>query len=94
LQRESHKLPLALSLTAHGPEGKTRRPTRQGLISDLKQTHDDLDAGVFDAYCMPSKQTGEAILQRLVDLNTERAKEDLGVDRSKMLTHSERRIYD
>lgn len=48
----------------------------QGLVSVLKQIHDDLDSAVFDAYGWPHDLTDEEILQRLVDLNHERAEEE------------------
>ncbi len=48
----------------------------QGLVSILKQLHDDLDTAVFDAYGWPPTLTDEEILQRLVDLNAERAAEE------------------
>jgi hypothetical protein len=48
----------------------------QGLVSVLKQIHDDLDAAVFDAYCWPHDLTDEQILERLVALNRERAEEE------------------
>ncbi|MFG0254334.1 MAG: type IIL restriction-modification enzyme MmeI, partial [Rhodopirellula sp. JB053] len=48
----------------------------QGIVSVLKQIHDDLDAAVFDAYGWPHDLDDEAILQRLVDLNHERADEE------------------
>ncbi|MGB7344058.1 MAG: DNA methyltransferase [Pirellulaceae bacterium] len=48
----------------------------QGLVSVLKQIHDDLDAAVFDAYGWPHDLDDEAILQRLVDLNHQRAEEE------------------
>ncbi|MCB9949969.1 MAG: class I SAM-dependent DNA methyltransferase [Planctomycetaceae bacterium] len=48
----------------------------QGLVSVLKQIHDDLDAAVFDAYGWPHDLSDEDILQRLVDLNHERAAEE------------------
>jgi hypothetical protein len=48
----------------------------QGLVSVLKQIHDDLDAAVFDAYGWPRDLTDEEILRRLVDLNRERAEEE------------------
>ncbi len=48
----------------------------QGLVSVLKQIHDDLDATVFDAYGWPHDLEDEEILQRLVDLNHERAEEE------------------
>lgn len=48
----------------------------QGLISLLKQLHDDLDKAVFDAYGWEPNLSDEEILQRLVDLNAERAAEE------------------
>ncbi len=48
----------------------------QGLVSVLKQIHDDLDAAVFDAYGWPHDLDDEAILGRLVELNHERAEEE------------------
>lgn len=47
-----------------------------GLISVLKQIHDDLDAAVFDAYGWPAILTDEEILSRLVQLNAERVEEE------------------
>ncbi|MGI8727921.1 MAG: class I SAM-dependent DNA methyltransferase [Solirubrobacterales bacterium] len=47
-----------------------------GLISVLKEIHDDLDAAVFDAYGWPLDLTDEQILERLVALNAERAAEE------------------
>lgn len=48
----------------------------QGLVSVLKQLHDDLDAAVFEAYDWPVTLTDEEILERLVALNAERAAEE------------------
>jgi hypothetical protein len=48
----------------------------QGLVSVLKQLHDELDAAVFDAYGWPRDLTDEQILVRLVALNAERAAEE------------------
>ncbi len=48
----------------------------RGLVSVLKQIHDDLDAAVFDAYSWPHNLTDEQILERLVALNAERAEEE------------------
>ena len=48
----------------------------QGLVSVLKQLHDELDAAVFDAYGWPHDLTDEQILERLVALNAERAEEE------------------
>ena len=61
-----------------GEELTTKEKTihEQGLVSVLKQIHDDLDAAVFDAYGWPHDLTDEEILQRLVDLNHERAEEE------------------
>ena len=47
----------------------------QGLVSVLKQIHDELGAAVFDAYGWPGTLTDEEILERLVALNAERAAE-------------------
>lgn len=55
---------------------KERKIHEQGLVSVLKQIHDELDAAVFDAYGWPHDLTDEEILQRLVDLNHERAAEE------------------
>jgi hypothetical protein len=48
----------------------------KGLVSVLKQIHDDLDAAVAQAYGWPVDLTDEQILQRLVELNHERAEEE------------------
>jgi hypothetical protein len=47
-----------------------------GLVSVLRQLHDDLDAAVFAAYGWPTSLTDGEILERLVALNGERAKEE------------------
>ncbi len=48
----------------------------QGLVSVLKEIHDDLDRAVFDAYGWPHDLDDAAILERLVALNAERAAEE------------------
>jgi hypothetical protein len=48
----------------------------QGLVSVLKQIHDNLDAAVFDAYGWPRDLADEQILEKLVALNAERAEEE------------------
>jgi hypothetical protein len=48
----------------------------QGLVSVLKQIHDELDAAVFEAYGWPTTLSDEEILERLVALNHERAEEE------------------
>jgi hypothetical protein len=48
----------------------------QGLVSVLRQIHDELDAAVFDAYGWPASLSDEEILERLVRLNAERAAEE------------------
>ncbi len=48
----------------------------KGLVYVLKQLHDDLDAAVFDAYGWPPTLTDAEILERLVALNAERAREE------------------
>jgi hypothetical protein len=55
---------------------KERDIHEQGLVSILKQIHDDLDAAVFEAYGWPVTLTEEEILERLVALNHERAEEE------------------
>ncbi len=48
----------------------------QGLVSVLRQLHDDLDAAVFNAYGWPLGLSDDEILRRLVELNRERAEEE------------------
>lgn len=48
----------------------------KGLISVLHQIHDELDRAVFDAYGWPHDLSDEAILEKLVALNKERAAEE------------------
>jgi hypothetical protein len=49
----------------------------QGLVSVLKQIHDDLDAAVAEAYGWPVDLSDEEILERLVALNHQRAEEEM-----------------
>ncbi|MHB9001112.1 MAG: class I SAM-dependent DNA methyltransferase [Thermoanaerobaculia bacterium] len=55
---------------------KEKKIHEDGLVSVLRQIHDDLDAAVFDAYGWPRDLTDEQILERLVALNAERAAEE------------------
>ena len=55
---------------------KEKTTHEQGLVSILKQLHDDLDAAVFEAYGWPARLSDEEILERLVALNGERAAEE------------------
>ncbi len=55
---------------------KEKKIHEQGLVSILKQIHDDLDRAVFEAYGWPETLTDEEILERLVALNRERADEE------------------
>lgn len=55
---------------------KEREIHEKGLVSVLKQIHDELDAAVFDAYGWPHDLSDEEILERLVALNHERAEEE------------------
>jgi hypothetical protein len=48
----------------------------QGLVSVLRQLHNDLDAAVAEAYGWPGTISDEEILTRLVALNAERAAEE------------------
>jgi hypothetical protein len=47
-----------------------------GLISILRELHDELDAAVFDAYGWSANLADEDILARLVALNAERIEEE------------------
>ena len=55
---------------------KDKTVHEQGLVSVLRQLHDELDAAVCDAYGWPVTLTDEEILARLVALNAERAAEE------------------
>lgn len=48
----------------------------QGLISILRQLHDELDARVFEAYGWPATLSEEEILDSLVTLNSQRSEEE------------------
>ena len=48
----------------------------QGLVSVLKQIHDELDAAVAEAYGWPADLSDDDILKRLVALNAARAAEE------------------
>jgi hypothetical protein len=47
-----------------------------GLVSILKKHHDDLDTAVAEAYGWPTNLPDQEILQRLVNLNTQRHQEE------------------
>jgi hypothetical protein len=53
-----------------------KRIHEHGLVSVLKQIHDDLDASAAVAYGFPPNLSDEQIPQRLVALNHERAEEE------------------
>ncbi|WP_420461129.1 class I SAM-dependent DNA methyltransferase [Neolewinella sp.] len=55
---------------------KERKIHQRGLVSILRQLHDELDAAVAAAYGWPTDLAEQEILQRLVDLNAERAAEE------------------
>ena len=48
----------------------------KGLVSVLKQIHDEIDAATFEAYGWPRDLSDEEILERLVALNKARAEEE------------------
>jgi hypothetical protein len=52
---------------------KEQETHEQGLVSIIKQLHDELDAAVCAAYGWPADLSDEDILERLVALNAERA---------------------
>ncbi len=47
-----------------------------GLVTVLRQLHDDLDAAVAEAYALPPTATDDAILTHLCALNAQRATEE------------------
>jgi hypothetical protein len=55
---------------------KERAIHEKGLVSVLKQIHEDLDREVFAAYGWSADLSDEEILERLVALNHERAEEE------------------
>lgn len=55
---------------------KEKKIHEKGLVTILKQIHDELDTAVFAAYGWPTSLTDEEILERLVVLNAERAREE------------------
>jgi hypothetical protein len=55
---------------------RERATHERGLVSVLRQLHDELDAAVADAYGWPHALSDEEILERLVRLNAERAAEE------------------
>ena len=65
------KLRAGTALTA-----KEQVTHEQGLVSVLRQLHDDLDAAVAAAYGLPVTATDEEILAFLCKLNAERAAEE------------------
>lgn len=60
--------------TALGPADEDVK--QRGLVLILKDLHDQIDAATADAYGWPRDLTDEQILERLVALNAERAKEE------------------
>lgn len=56
--------------------GKDKEIYDQGLISILRDLHDQIDAAVAEAYGWPADLSDEDILLRLVALNRERAEEE------------------
>jgi hypothetical protein len=57
-------------------EGRDREVYDQGLVGILRQLHDAIDAETARAYGWPETLADDAILQRLVALNRERAAEE------------------
>jgi hypothetical protein len=55
---------------------KERRTHEQGLIGLLRQLHEELDAAVAEAYGWPADLPEAEILERLVQLNAQRAAEE------------------
>lgn len=55
---------------------KEQETYERGLISVLKQTHEELDAAVFDTYGWPATLTDDEIVEHVVALNVQRAAEE------------------
>ena len=55
---------------------KERIVHEKGLVSVLKQIHDDLDAAALDAYGWPADLSDEQLLAKLVELNHHRSSEE------------------
>jgi hypothetical protein len=56
--------------------GSERQVHARGLVTVLREIHDELDTAVADAYGWPADLREEEILERLVALNRERAEEE------------------
>jgi hypothetical protein len=65
------KVKASAALTEADEDVKTR-----GLVLVLKDLHDQIDAATAEAYGWPADLSDEQILERLVALNAERAKEE------------------
>lgn len=70
-RRELDADPAAAPLT-----DKERAIHEKGLVTVLRQLHDEIDAATFEAYDWPADLSDEQILERLVALNKERAAEE------------------
>jgi hypothetical protein len=57
-------------------EGRDKEIYDQGLVGILRDLHDQIDQAVAEAYGWPVDLTDDEILNRLVDLNRERAREE------------------
>jgi hypothetical protein len=55
---------------------KEKTTNEQGLVSVLRQLHDDLDVSVSESYGWPGNLPDMEVLERLVALNAERAREE------------------
>lgn len=60
----------------HVLTAKEKAIHEMGLCAVLREIHDELDRAVFEAYGWPANLSDEAILERLVALNAERAAEE------------------
>lgn len=67
---------LAKLRTGETLTAKEKTAHEQGLVSVLRQMHDDLDLAVADAYGWPADLPDDELLTRLVALNAERAREE------------------
>ena len=57
-------------------EKETRKSVSRDEVQELDDIHTALDRAVLDAYGWPYNLTDEEILERLLELNLERAKKE------------------
>lgn len=67
---------LAKLRTGEALTAKEKGIHQRGMISVLRELHDEVDTATFDAYGWPDSLTDEQVAERLVALNSARAEEE------------------